>query len=52
MALFQLSLDEYGSFPKLGVYPFGGPYNKDYSIFGSILGSPFFGGKLPYLREA
>ena len=23
--------------------PFGGPYNKDYSILGSILGSPHFG---------
>ena len=34
-----------GGFPKLG-YPFGGPYNKDYSILGSILGSPYFG-KLP-----
>ena len=35
-----------GSFLELGVYPFGGPYNKDFSIFGgpynkdySILGS-------------
>ena len=28
-------------------YLFGGPYNKDYSILGSILGSPYFG-KLPY----
>ena len=28
-------------------YPFGGPYNKDYSILGSILGSPYLG-KLPY----
>ena len=27
-----------GGFPKLGV-PFWGPYNKDYSILGSILGS-------------
>ena len=26
---------------------FRGPYNKDYSILGSILGSPCFG-KLPY----
>ena len=25
---------------------FGGPYNKDYSILGSMLGSPCFG-KLP-----
>ena len=28
-------------------YHFGGPYNKDYSILGSILGSPYCG-KLPY----
>ena len=28
-------------------YLFGGPYNKDYSILVSILGSPYFG-KLPY----
>ena len=28
-------------------YLFGGPNNKDYSILGSILGSPYFG-KLPY----
>ena len=28
-------------------YHFGGPHNKDYNIFGSILGSPNFG-KLPY----
>ena len=34
-----------GGFPKLGVL-FGGPNNKDYSILGSILGSPHFG-KLP-----
>ena len=27
-------------------YHFGGPHNKDYSILGSILGSPYFG-KLP-----
>ena len=33
-------------FPKIGGYPFGGPNNKDYGIFGSILGSPYFG-KLP-----
>ena len=39
----------YGSFPKLGV-PFWGPNNKDYSILGSILGSPYFG-KLPYNRR-
>ena len=28
-------------------YFFSGPNNKDYSILGSILGSPYFG-KLPY----
>ena len=26
---------------------FGGPYNKDQNMLGSILGSPYFG-KLPY----
>ena len=31
-------------------YPFGGPYKKDYSIWGSIFGSPCFG-KLPYNKE-
>ena len=31
----------------LGFNLFGGPHNKDYSILGSILGSPYFG-KLPY----
>ena len=35
----------YGGFPKLG-YLTGGPHNKEYSILGSILGSPYFG-KLP-----
>ena len=32
-------------FPKLGVpfCLFGGPYNKDYSILGCMLGSPCFG---------
>ena len=29
-------------------YFFGGPHNKDYSILGSILGSPYFG-KLPLI---
>ena len=28
-------------------YHFGGPYNKDYSILGFILGSPYLG-KLPF----
>ena len=37
---------QYGGFPKSGV-PFWGSNNKDYSICGSILGSPYFG-KLPY----
>ena len=36
----------YGGFPKLGVQNWG-PHNKDYSILGSILGSPYLG-KLPY----
>ena len=31
----------------MGVSQFRGPKNKDYSILGSILGSPYFG-KLPY----
>ena len=39
-----------GGFPKIGI-PFGGPNNKDYSILGSRLGSPYLGspffGKLP-----
>ena len=34
-------------FPKIRGYLFGGPNNKDYSILGSILGSPYFG-KLLY----
>ena len=24
-------------------YPFGGLHNKDYSVWGSLLGSPYFG---------
>ena len=28
-------------------YLVGGPYHKDYSIFGCIYGSPYFG-KVPY----
>ena len=36
-----------GGFPKIRGYLIGGPSNKDYSILGSILGSPHFG-KLPY----
>ena len=42
-------LARFGGFPKLGV-PFGGPHNKDYSILGSILGSPYLG-KLPNLAD-
>ena len=41
-------LGGYGGFPKLGVPFLGDPHNKDYSILGSILGSPYFG-KLPYI---
>ena len=36
-----------GGFPKLG-YPFGVSNKKDYSIWGSTLGSPYLG-KLPYI---
>ena len=32
-----------GSFRKLGVPYFGGPYNKDPTIKGAILGSPIVG---------
>ena len=32
-------------------YPFEGPHNKDCSILGSILGSPYFG-KLPSVQAA
>ena len=39
-------------FPKIrGRYHFRGPHNKDYSIWGSILGYPYFG-KLLYLLGA
>ena len=30
-------------FPKIRVPYFGGPYNKDPTIWGTILGSPIFG---------
>ena len=33
--------------PKIKGYHFEGPNNKDFSILGSRLGSPYFG-KLPY----
>ena len=42
----MLAARRHGGFPKLG-YHFGGPHNKDHSILGSILGSPYFG-KLPH----
>ena len=32
-------------------YHFGAPYSKDYSIFGSILGSLYFG-KPPYKKPS
>ena len=38
----------FGGFPKLGVPFLGTPHNKDYSILGSILGSPYIG-KLPFV---
>ena len=33
-------------FPKIRATFFGGPHIRDYSVLGSILGSPYFG-KLP-----
>ena len=30
---------------------FGGPHNKDYSILGSTLGSPYFGETAIYLQK-
>ena len=46
--LHRIPEGPHGGFPKLGV-PFLGPHNKDYSILGSILGSPHFG-KLPHIQ--
>ena len=37
----------YGGFPKIRGTFLGSPYNKDYTVFGSILG-PRYLGKLPY----
>ena len=37
-------------FPKIRGTLLRGPHNKDYSILGSILGSPYFG-KLPYINS-
>ena len=31
-----------GGFPQKLAYPYGGPYNKEYTIVGSILGSSHF----------
>ena len=36
----QLSELKHGGFPKLGGTILGGPYNKDYTILGSMLRSP------------
>ena len=47
---FPQQILTYGGFPKLGL-PFWGPNNKDHSIFGSILGSPYLG-KPPYVPNA
>ena len=46
MRIKKLYRDIWG-FPKIRGLPFGGPNNKDCSIWGSILGSPYFG-KLPF----
>ena len=37
-------------FPKIRVTLLGGPNDKDSSILGSILGSPYFG-KSPYIGD-
>ena len=47
--LKQPSLTIWG-FPKIRGTLFGDPHIKDYSILGSILGSPYLG-KLPYTQE-
>ena len=39
----QPCLDPTLGFPKIGATLLGGPKTKDYSILGSILGSPCFG---------
>ena len=33
----------YGGFPTLRGTFFGGPYNRDYNLLGSLLGSPILG---------
>ena len=37
------ALEPKWGFPKIRGTLLGGPYNQDYSILGSILGSPYFG---------
>ena len=44
----RMSSNQIWGFPKIRGTLFGGPYNKDYSVLGSILGSPYLG-KLPYI---
>ena len=41
------ALESIWGFPKIGGYLFGDPHNKDCSILGSIVGSPY-SGKLPF----
>ena len=47
LTLVQTKVD--ADFPKSGV-PFWGPCNKDYSMLGSIFGSPHFEKKKMYMR--
>ena len=47
MPYAQITVNMFGDFPKLGVPFWGSLYNKDYNIWGFILGSPHFG-KLPF----
>ena len=42
-----VAVKEFWWIPKIRGTFFGGPYSKDYSILGSILGSPYLG-KLPF----
>ena len=50
LAQFQLRMWEYLGVSHSYVYLFGGPYKKDYSLWGSILGSPY-SRKLPFHRD-
>ena len=47
---YNLSPRFIAGFPKIRGTLFGGPHNKEYSILGSMLGSPY-SGKLPYLPQ-